>query len=528
MAFASSSSSSTAATPPPRSYASAIEALNTLQSNAATIAATRAAGGKYNDWLIPEMVEYLERAGHSQQELDRLNVIHITGTKGKGSTAAFSNSLLLKALADQENGDGTVSTPGPKVGLYTSPHMLLVRERIRLDGMPIDEETFTRAFWRIWDAFEATADQRARPEVTPARPVYFKFLTVLALHIFLSMPSIRAVILEVGIGGRYDSTNIVPKPVACGISTLSLDHQVILGNSIEEIASQKAGIYKRGAPAISVAQPFKQTEAVLRKAAEDVGAKELKVLPEVAESPVSSIRLGLPGPHQVSNAQLALNLVDCYLKAQGIAKSVWKDDGSPSEWATDALASARWPGRCQIVPTSSATFYLDGAHTSDSLALCAQWWQLESPASASDVERTLIFNCTNGRNANELLSAILSAVANGASYFTRIVFCTNIPYRPGARSGGDLTNNMVDSNEVQSLSVQRDLQSAWAQLVKPAAVDNVHVLPSIEDALDTFKGPSSLKRQHVMVAGSLHLVGGVMSHLKDAGALDEKLEAVQA
>ena len=252
----------------------------------------------------------------------------------------------------------------------------------------------------------------------------------------------------------------------------------------------------------------------------------MKILPEGTKSAVAKLPLGLPGPHQISNAQLALELVEAYLKAQGVAKSVWQKDGSVSEWAAEALAQARWPGRCQIVPTPSAVYYLDGAHTSDSLALCAQWWQEESPSSSTNnVERTLIFNCTNGRNATELLTAILSAIPSGASYFTRVVFCTNTPYRPSAtRSGGDLTNNMVDSNEVQSLAVQRDLEAAWKQLAG-AEGSEVHVLPSIEDAL-ALVPTDGQKKQQVMVAGSLHLVGGVMSHLKDAGALDEKLEAV--
>lgn len=107
-----------------------------------------------NDFAIPEMVEYLQRIGYQVEELDRLNIIHITGTKGKGSTAAFSSSLLMKAF-DEEKG----AKEGPKVGLYTSPHMMLVRERIRLDGLPLSEERFAKDFWHVWDRLEETADQ---------------------------------------------------------------------------------------------------------------------------------------------------------------------------------------------------------------------------------------------------------------------------------------------------------------------------------------------------------------------------------
>lgn len=547
---------STSTTSADRSYSAAIDALNSLQSNAATIAATRAAGGKYNDWLIPEMVEYLGRVGHTQQELDRLNVIHITGTKGKGSTAAFSNALLLKAFDSTQK---ATNSQEPRVGLYTSPHMLLVRERIRLDGAPISEQDFARAFWHVWDAFDATADQRARPEVTPARPVYFKFLTVMAFHIFLSIPSLRAVVLEVGIGGKYDSTNIVPHPVACGISTLGLDHQAVLGSTIEEIAAQKAGIYKSGSPAISVSQPFKQTEAILQSASENAQASSFEVLPPVAETGLAHQALGLPGPHQAGNALLATELVDSYLKhaaddssssstsSPALPTSVWEDKSQwkPAAWTLQALKDAKWPGRCQIVPlaeTSTAPrYYLDGAHTVDSLALCASWFLLQSPLEQSQVERTLIFNCTMGRNVGHLLAALLEPIkaALGSSakpseavlYFDRVLFCTNTTYSPGsAGGGGDLTNKMVDSTELRTLAVQTELRDAWVQLAGslPGIKDRVKVLPSIEDAMSAVPKQGEGKQQQVLVAGSLHLVGGVMSHLKDAGALDDKLESIHA
>lgn len=145
-----------------RTYAEAIEALNTLQSNAATIAAIRASGGKANDLAISEMVEYLSRIGYSLEDLDRLNIIHITGTKGKGSTAAFSSQLVCDALSE-ESGAGA---SGPKVGLYTSPHMLLVRERVRLDGLPLSEERFAKDFWYVWDKLGETADKVSRRQET--------------------------------------------------------------------------------------------------------------------------------------------------------------------------------------------------------------------------------------------------------------------------------------------------------------------------------------------------------------------------
>jgi folylpolyglutamate synthase len=191
-----------------------------------------------------------------------LNVIHITGTKGKGSTSAFVDSLVRHTELKSNDDDR------PTVGLYTSPHLVQVRERIRLDGQPIPEELFAKYFWQVWDRLEEN-ERRANPEMTPVRPVYFRYLTLLAYHIFLTL-QVKCTILEVGIGGRYDSTNIVPKPIVTGITTLGLDHTALLGNTIEEIAYQKAGIFKPQCEAVSV----KQTEGarvVLEKEASKVG-----------------------------------------------------------------------------------------------------------------------------------------------------------------------------------------------------------------------------------------------------------------
>ncbi|CAO1613694.1 unnamed protein product [Sympodiomycopsis kandeliae] len=519
-----------------RTYSDAIDALNTLQSNAAVIAAIRASGGKLNDFAIPEMVEYLKRIGYSVEDLDRLNIIHVTGTKGKGSTAAFSSSLLLAALKNQGKQDTVErSLDSPKVGLYTSPHMMLVRERIRFDGLPIDEERFAKEFWHVWDKLGETANQRANPEITPVRPVYFRFLTILAFHIFLTTPSLEAVVLEVGIGGKFDSTNLMQHPVACGVSTLGLDHTALLGNTIEEIAAQKAGIYKKDSPAISVKQSTESAEEVLRKVSEEVGA-DFTLLPSPLAQ-LQSLALGLPGPHQVTNAHLALALVDSYLKSPRVKSSlsVWESGKEQKEiapWARKALSDARWPGRCQVVPLSSdaeAVFYLDGAHTTDSLALCTSWFVSTTRPNAS---RSLIFNCTNGRSAHELLKSLLDVLVSSqggtdyktiSTFFQSVIFCTNTTYKSGS-SSGDLTSKAVDPSDLEAMSIQRDLQAAWNELTQSASADQVKVLPSIEDAFELIK--SQVQNHDVLVAGSLHLVGGVMSHLKDSGALDEKLEAV--
>lgn len=451
-------------------------------------------------------------------------------------------------------------------------------------------------------------NQRARPDVTPVRPVYFRFMTLLSFHTFLTTPSLKAVILEVGIGGKYDSTNIVKTPVVCGVATLGLDHTALLGNTIEEIAEQKAGIYKKGRPALAVRQSKQSAEAVLRRCAEEVevshgclerqkrlqpGADEPSfsssiqapfTLLEAPSAALQKIPLGLPGPHQMTNAHLALSLVESFLQETSTSAtptSVWSDRDTlqPAEWAQKSLRNARWPGRCQIVrpapvesssssPSSSSaelqpTYFLDGAHTTDSLELCTRWFieasasvaaeqqPISNGSSSQKVERHLIFNCTNGRSAPELLSSLLSTISAEAgdssaassptSYFTQVHFCTNVTYSSLGFSS-DLTSKALDPDDLSALSIQRELKAAWLELAGTGAgpgsgagrrgeeeeEKRVQIWPTIEDAIKAVAAFQARERTHahVLVAGSLHLVGGVMSHLKDAGALDEKLEAV--
>ncbi|PWN47553.1 FolC bifunctional protein [Violaceomyces palustris] len=562
---------------PARTYGQAIEALNTLQSNAATIEAIRKSGGRLNEYGIPEMIEYLERIGYKPDDLNALNVIHITGTKGKGSTSAFCDSLFRELDPKGEK----------KVGLYTSPHMVAVRERIRINGLPIAEDVFARYFWEIWDRLGQNASRRF--DFTPLRPIYFRFLTLLALHIFLQ-EGVSATILEVGIGGKYDSTNIVPKPVVTAVSQLGLDHTALLGNTVEEIAVQKAGIFKPGVVALSwKGQPGGSLDK-MADVASQVGTRlELVDLhPEIVE-----LDLGLRGDHQRTNASLAVEIMNRFVQSE-VGKSEFGkglelangtttslDDAAPvlQAWQRSGLEKARWPGRCQVVPTkhrfgieeegtaaaaaSNTNWFLDGAHTVDSLSLCSSWFvqaERESGGSAPGGRRRrmLVFNCTNGRSAPELLGAVLESLEasleeaakadekltaervqetlrfpRARAYFDKVVFCTNVTYADGG-SASDLTSKTVDANDLASLTVQRELKEAWEELLgggESNSKSQVLILASIEEAIklayeEEPSNATTSSTTNVLVTGSLHLVGGVMAHLKDSNHLDERLLSV--
>ncbi|SPO28116.1 related to tetrahydrofolylpolyglutamate synthase (met6+) [Ustilago trichophora] len=550
--------SSTAAAAAPRTYDDAIDALNSLQSNAATIEALRKSGGRLLDFAIPEMVEYLQRIGYTTSDLNRLNVIHITGTKGKGSTSAFVDSLLRQLTPVN------ASQAPPKVGLYTSPHMTSVRERIRINGQPVSHELFTTYFWQVWDRLSENPERKF--DLTPLRPVYFRFLTLLAFHIFLS-ERVQPVILEVGIGGKYDSTNIVPKCVVAGITQLGLDHTAILGNTVEEIAVQKAGIFKSQAPAVCWAQqPGKALDQV-KRVANEVGVSDLQIVDvhpalrsEAAalgdQDDANIVSLGLPGFHQRTNASVALELVNAYLDSeagramfqQSAHRVSTQPDGGQvlAPWQKKGLQDARWPGRCQTVPTArpdlALTWYLDGAHTTDSLSVCLGWFTAIQQRRAADKrnKRIFVFNCTNGRSAHELLSAVLDAVEKGLGgqpasessryalskdYFDEAIFTTNITFEGGGWSS-ELTSKLLDDAELVNLTVQKQLAETWKELV-PGSSTQVHITPSIQamhnHVLDMAQQQGGKGGVDCLVCGSLHLVGGVMAHLQQSKCLDDSL-----
>ncbi|ETW83873.1 hypothetical protein HETIRDRAFT_314661 [Heterobasidion irregulare TC 32-1] len=504
-----------------RTYQDAIVHLNSLQSNAATLEAVRASGGRLSEFAIPEMVEYLHRIGYEPEDLNKLNILHITGTKGKGSTCAFTDSILRHVK------------PEWKIGLYTSPHLVAVRERIRINGVPLSESDFARFFFEVWDRLNEN-DKRKFPS-TPAKPMYFRYVTLVAFHAFLSLKAcsssplyaslmVNATILEVGVGGAYDSTNIVPRPVVTGVSALGIDHTAVLGKTLKEIAWQKGGIYKEGVPAFTVIQPDEALE-VLKSQSKERKASEFTVIP--LKSEISGVKLGLAGEHQVQNANLAVHLAQKFLQIQDGTKP----ESPLSHLYIKALENAKWPGRCQTVMDPKhldTTWFLDGAHTKESLECCVEWYVsptagLRPKPTARGRIRVLIFNCTNGRSGSSFLGTMLEKAGvqlkrhgsdeESSWLFDHVIFCANVTYADGGFKG-DLTTNAIPEADLAQLKTQQELGIAWMSLVPSFPSKNIHVLPSIEHALRVVRsltmeaqGPSAVD---VLVTGSLHLVGGMI------------------
>ena len=188
-------------------YRAALEALQSTISGK-----TRAAPKGPHDLTWEQQFDrlhvYLDRLGMTER-VNAMSYIHVAGTKGKGSTCAFVDTVLRRS--------------GTKTGLYTSPHLVDIRERYRVDGAPVSKTTFTRNFWWLHHKLKETC------EADLGMPAYFRFLTLLGFRIFTSM-NVDAVVLEVGLGGRLDATNVIRSPAVCGVTSLGLDHVEVLGH----------------------------------------------------------------------------------------------------------------------------------------------------------------------------------------------------------------------------------------------------------------------------------------------------------
>lgn len=299
---------------------------------------------KHRTFRLERIRALLERLGDPQLEVPTL---HVTGTNGKGSTSAMLSSLL--------------TAHGLRVGLYTSPHLHRVTERIRHGLVPIDPRVFAELVDSIWEPLEHVAEAMPFGE-----PTTVEALTAMALLHF-RQTGVDAQVIEVGLGGELDSTNVVV-PDVCAITNISFDHVDILGPTIEDIARAKAGIIKPGVPvviapqmegaleiALSVAgrkqAPVTQVGTDIRWSAEGMAGNRQQLLLNTPRD-CYDIELPLIGDYQAENAAVAVAAGEIFLGGR-----------LSSEAVVRGLAAVRWPGRLENMRWNGVQVILDGAHS---------------------------------------------------------------------------------------------------------------------------------------------------------------------
>lgn len=482
-------------------FQNAVKVLNSLQSNAETI--VKARENKNLKLLsIPKTVGILQTLGLSLDVLDsKLGVIHVAGTKGKGSTCAFTESILRHA--------------GLKTGFFSSPHLISVRERIRINGNPLTRDQFAKTFFWVYNKLKPLREPGAPYEM----PSYFRFLTCMAFHVFLE-ENVDAVVLEVGVGGRYDSTNVIRKPVVVGITSLGLDHQIILGNTLEEIAFDKAGIMKEGVPVYTVDSHPLNIMQLLRSHAEQVRCPFYKV----PTSDAVGINLGLKdGMVSTMNATLAVHLANEFLSKR--RPSVFPNFPNPLPTAAElsysspqnylpfqiiGLKNTKWDGRFQVLKhSSSVTYFLDGAHTVESLEVALKWFTKVSSSPATS--RVLVFNTTGDRSAASFLAPFASS-----GLINLAIFC---PIRTSSKVTKKQDNWAALDTGKDLMAPCRDNVKVWTSLQNSSEGVTCPCAESTVNYINHFSETNATSVD-VLITGSLHLVGTFLGVLNPK-AVDE-------
>ena len=412
---------------------------------------------------LDNITSLCEGLGHPER---RFASLHVAGTNGKGSVTAMTHAALRAA--------------GVHAGRYTSPHLSDLSERFVIGDRPVDSAQLEAAV----DDVLACADRLQETGVLPVQPTFFEATTAAAFELF-RRSGIEVGVIEVGLGGRFDATNVI-SPVAGAITTIDFDHQQHLGDTLEAIAFEKAGIIKTGMTVVLGALP-REAREVIQRVAHDRGATlvetvadarcetemldgRARVTIETPHGTYGPVTLGLRGEHQTGNALVAVRLLE---SAAALGVRI------PREAIERGLADAQWPARLELVPLDGdRRVLLDAAHNPEGARALASYlrrWHPERPP--------LVIGVMRDKNVAEIAHTLLPHVSS--------VIATAAP-TPRAIAPEDLA---------------RHLRAAGAR--------DVTVEPDAARAIDR-----ALERATVVcVAGSIFLVGAVRDGLRHRAIL---------
>ena len=383
---------------------------------------------------LDEVRNFLEALGNPDEQL---KIIHVAGTNGKGSVCADLTAMLMEA--------------GYHVGTFVSPHLTDVTERFLVDGCPVEEAGFSESFTRV----KAVTDKLTVEGY--AHPTFFEFVFLMAMDLYGRMKP-DFVVLETGLGGRLDTTNVIRHPLACVITSISLDHTQYLGDTVELIAEEKAGIIKPGVPVV-YDNNDRAAGAVIAEAADRLGSAAYGLTAADSYREVS-----FAAPYQAMNAALAVKVLNV-LDVAGVTAQVCKK----------ALASVHWTGRMQQV---APNVWVDGAHNPG--GICA-FIQAVKAQNSGNIR--LLFAAVSDKDYHEMIRLL----------------CTELA---------------PESVTVVQLKSERGLQvDALAKQFEEAGCSQVTAFDSTKDALEHVLSEKKEEDRLYMV-GSLYLIGEILEDLK--------------
>lgn len=407
---------------------------------------------KFYDYLQDEIGE------------DRLGkIVHIAGTNGKGSVCAYLNQIFLES--------------GYHVGMFISPHLETIRERFVIDGNMVSENAFVDAF--NWLSSKLNAYQMVNKNYMPA---YFERLFFMGLYLF-AKAGIEITVLETGLGGRLDTTNVIRNPILCVITEIGMDHMLYLGNTIKEIAYEKAGIIKQNVPVVLLDRKKEAFDVLMEKASQCgskcyiVSEKQYKIneiKKKCIDFSVASryydygrLILETSALYQVENAAIAIRACEALMQECGFGQLHVKD----------GIKNMRWPGRMEEIRPN---VYIDGAHNEDGIE--AFVYSLKNAADLAHC--MLIFSVVRDKQYDKMIERLCSL-----DMVTEYVL-TNIPDERGAK-----------------LSVIADRFRKYTD-------KEVHVFEQIEDAVSYCLHKRNRLVRDIYIVGSLYLAGAVRKLLE--------------
>ena len=383
---------------------------------------------------LDEVRNFLEALGNPDEQL---KIIHVAGTNGKGSVCADLTAMLMEA--------------GYHVGTFVSPHLTDVTERFLVDGCPVEEAGFSESFTRV----KAVTDKLTVEGY--AHPTFFEFVFLMAMDLYGRMKP-EFVVLETGLGGRLDTTNVIRHPLACVITSISLDHTQYLGDTVELIAAEKAGIIKQGVPVV-YDNNDQAAGAVIAAAAKRLGSAAYGLTAADSYREVS-----FAAPYQAMNAALAVKVLNV-LDVAGVTAQVCKK----------ALASVHWTGRMQQV---APNVWVDGAHNPGGIRAFIQAVKAQNSGNIR-----LLFAAVSDKDYHEMIRLL----------------CTELA---------------PESVTVVQLKSERGIQvDSLAKQFEEAGCSQVTAFDSTKDALEHVLSEKKEEDRLYMV-GSLYLIGEILEDLK--------------
>ena len=408
---------------------------------------------------------FLKRLGNPAA--DR-KIVHVAGTNGKGSVCAYLQAILM--------------AEGKRTGFFTSPHLVSVNERIRVDNIQIDNETFLKVFRKVLKIVRQMVEDGIE------HPSYFEFLFGMGMTAFAET-DVEYIILETGLGGRLDATNAIDNPALAIITSISLDHTAILGDTIEKIAGEKAGIIKPGVPVFFDGSSKKAAEVIKAKASElgvscrevtknayeiqEVHRKYIEFSRRSAYDKDVIFQVPMCGCYQAMNAELALEASEYLLAGEEIHMDRWKE----------ALAELHWEGRMERV---GAHITVDGAHNPGAMEAF-----VESVKALDESERgemVLLFSAVSDKKYDQMIEYLCENLDVKAYVVTQIEDERGVP----AEELADVFRRYTD---------------------RP-----VYCKERLEDAVRTAMNERG-ETGEIYCLGSLYLVG-MMKKLLAGGAID--------